>query len=116
MQFFVACQSLLDDTELSTEAWRAKNALLDTVRKDNLFSRPLLEAETALNQTRELAIESLSGWAIPLIVAGFLTILKAGNENVAFALDCLSTLAQIDYDIILPAMPRLLPKLLSVGC
>jgi hypothetical protein len=116
MLFFVACQSLLDDTELSTEAWRARNALLDTVRKDNLFSRPLLEAETALNQICELAIESLSGWVIPLIAAGFLTISKDGNENVAFALDCLSTLAQIDYDIILPAMPRLLPKLLSVGC
>lgn len=103
MHFFIRCQALLGDDHSSLEAWTARNALLSTVRENNLFNRSLPDAELALNQIVDLAIDALAGVNVsrpPVVVP---------------AIDCLSTIARIDHDIVLPALPRILPQLLRVG-
>lgn len=61
MHFFIRCQALLGDDQSSLEAWTARNALLNIVRENNLFNRSLPDAELAVNQIRDLAIDALAG-------------------------------------------------------
>ncbi|KAF8350279.1 hypothetical protein F5887DRAFT_944597 [Amanita rubescens] len=96
MYFFIRCQSLLGDDQSSLDAWMTRNALLDIVRENNLLNRPLPDVELAINQIGDLAIEAL------------------GQPSVTLpAIDCLSTIARIDYDLVLPSLPRILPQLLQ---
>ncbi|KAF8624871.1 hypothetical protein AX15_005748 [Amanita polypyramis BW_CC] len=101
IRFFVTCQALLDDRQSSTEAWSVRNALLDILRENHLFNRSVPEAELSVNQINDLAIQALSAQNQPSIIL--------------LATDCLSMMARIDYDIVLPALPRILQKLLQVG-
>ncbi|PFH50737.1 hypothetical protein AMATHDRAFT_144471 [Amanita thiersii Skay4041] len=104
MRFFIASRSLLDSATAPIEAWTAMNGLLDIVKEENLFNRSYPDAVSALNQVIDLAVNGLSGmWHYSTVAS-----------EIPHAVDCLSTLAQIDCDLILPALPRILPKLLLV--
>ncbi|KAK2462096.1 hypothetical protein APHAL10511_006559 [Amanita phalloides] len=98
LQFFIICQELLDDIRSTPEAWTARNALLVIVDESNLFSSSM---EHAINQISDLAIEALAANDQPSVILP--------------AIECLSTITRINYDLVLSILPRILPQLLRVG-
>jgi hypothetical protein len=120
MRFFVSCQCLLHEAGSTDQTWSTRVALLTLVDKENLFSNHQSDAELILKQNVELAIPVLScGWnseSISTIGSSTKNSLVAANQIkiTILAVECLSALTRIDYDLIAPFISRILPQLLLV--
>ncbi|KAG6902814.1 hypothetical protein C0995_011301 [Termitomyces sp. Mi166 len=99
IQFLASCLSLLDVHEQSVKTWSVRVALLEVVDKESLFDRRNTESTMVLDRVIGHALNSIE-------------IRTANNDLAIYGVECLSTLARIDYDMIVPLVPRLLPKLL----
>ncbi|KAG6891425.1 hypothetical protein C0992_007204 [Termitomyces sp. T32_za158] len=102
MQFLAGCLSLLDLHEHSAKTWSARVALVKVVDKENLFDRGNPEAAMVFDSVIRHALESLD-------------IRTAINVLADYGIECLSTLARIDYDMVVPLVPQVLPKLLLIS-
>ncbi|GLB36377.1 hypothetical protein LshimejAT787_0306650 [Lyophyllum shimeji] len=98
MQFFASCVSLSDRREQTTQSWAMTVSLLSLVDQEALFNRKQVEAEVLLNRVIEKALQNLEG--------------QTANDFGTYAIQSLSALARIDYDLIIPLVPRILPKLI----
>ncbi|KAH0590433.1 hypothetical protein H2248_000586 [Termitomyces sp. 'cryptogamus'] len=101
IQFLASCLLLLDAHEQSVKTWSARVALLKVVDKESLFDRRNTEAAMVLDRAIGHALESID--------------IKTANDLASYAIECLSTLARIDYDMIVPLVPRVLSKLLLLS-
>ncbi|RDB29584.1 hypothetical protein Hypma_015277 [Hypsizygus marmoreus] len=99
MQFFAVCESLLGRMEQNAHAWAARVALLSLVDQERLFHQKQPSAELALNRIVNEALAALDQS-------------HGESDLIAHAVECLSALARIDYDLVIPALPRILPKIL----
>ncbi|KAF5377547.1 hypothetical protein D9615_005195 [Tricholomella constricta] len=99
MQFFASCLTLLDARENSAQSWSTRVTLLSLVNQESLFNRTQEDAKIHLNRVIAQALATLE--------------VKTGDGSlVIYAIESLSALARIDYDLIIPLVPRILPKLL----
>ncbi|KAG6837114.1 hypothetical protein H0H93_014420 [Arthromyces matolae] len=95
--FLASCLQLLDRPEESARTWTVRVGLLEVVDKESLFDRRNPEAAMLLERVVEHALQSLD----------------IRPRNFAHhGIECLSTLARIDYDMVVPLVPRVLPKFL----
>ncbi|KAG6911773.1 hypothetical protein DXG01_000019 [Tephrocybe rancida] len=100
MQFFASCLLLLDADENLHQTWSARVALLKVVDREGLFERSNVEAAILLDRVLGQSLSKID--------------MKASTELSVFGVECLSTIARIDYDIIVPLLPRILPKLFMI--
>ncbi|KAG5639320.1 hypothetical protein H0H81_004523 [Sphagnurus paluster] len=97
-QFFASCISLLDTQEQTAHSWSTRVALLNIIDQENLFSLKEDRIQVLLSRITEQAIANLEPGTVKNIFSNS-------------AVECLSTLARIDYDLIIPLVPRIFPKL-----
>ncbi|KAG6845669.1 hypothetical protein H0H87_005876 [Tephrocybe sp. NHM501043] len=100
MQFLTSCLLLLDFHDNLDQTWSARVGLLKVVEQESLFDRSNTEASALL--------EHIIGR----------TLLVFDNNECAklaiFGIETLSTIARIDYDMLVPLLPQILQKLLLV--
>ncbi|KAF9456144.1 Urb2/Npa2 family-domain-containing protein [Collybia nuda] len=102
MRFFVACDDLLDHIGSNTTTWSTRVQLLSLLDQENIFSRGQPDVPI-MNRIVELAINALEE-----APSG-----RARNiEFHTYAIESLSALVRIDYNIVLPALPRILSAIL----
>ncbi|KAH7921149.1 hypothetical protein BV22DRAFT_1038989 [Leucogyrophana mollusca] len=99
MGFFASCDSLMDLTSNGEQTWRTRTALLAIVDQEKLLGQFQPESQQTLLRSRELAVGVLvAAWKVE----------QAAITNLAT--DVLSALIQIDYDLVQPALSRILPR------
>ncbi|KAL1728911.1 hypothetical protein EV714DRAFT_170414, partial [Schizophyllum commune] len=95
--FYVACEGLLKDANDVALAWHTRKALLAIVEKERLLAP---DTEPVLRQIAEAAILAVS---------------KRGDGSwTDDAVEVLSTICRIDYDLLAPYVDRLLPLLVTL--
>ncbi|EGO00500.1 hypothetical protein SERLA73DRAFT_107635, partial [Serpula lacrymans var. lacrymans S7.3] len=102
MRFFASCSNLLDCAAEDTQLWSTRAALLAIVDSEKLYSATDQVGRHPVSHSRELAISALGeSW-------------QTGRSSVASpVISVLETLVRIDYDIIGPSLPKILPRLLA---
>ena len=115
MQFYAACKSLLDDGHQATDTWPTKIALLSLVDEEKLFVSNHTRYKTLLGDDLEKAIMALepTGMAAPFL-QGLSQFIPADHSLAKYAVEVISALARIDYDLVIPKLSRILPKILLV--
>ncbi|KAF9560209.1 hypothetical protein CPC08DRAFT_690317 [Agrocybe pediades] len=104
LRLFTSMLALVDHNDQDALSWMTRLSLLQTVDQENLFDRHQMEAQMTLNQLVDLIIIALNdAWK------------DAYLECTTIAIQCLSTIARIDYDLMLPFMPRILPLFLQIS-
>ncbi|KAJ7786075.1 Urb2/Npa2 family-domain-containing protein [Mycena metata] len=98
--FFDSCLSLLDAANPTTLVWEARVGLLTVVGDENLFSSSQLHGQMSLQNI------------VPLVLSALGTNSAADKAELPIA--CLSKLMEIDHDLILQDVPRILPELLQI--
>lgn len=117
--FFDSCQTLLNVVNPTILTWEARVGLLAVVGDENLFSSSQLEGQMSLQNTVPLVLSALgldrNGKSL-CDCANFDLIRPIGDnaEPASLAISCLSKLMQIDHDLILKDIHRILPELLHV--
>ncbi|KAI0963291.1 hypothetical protein AcW1_000407 [Taiwanofungus camphoratus] len=103
MFFFSLCNQLLGSAGENKQIWDTKNVLFAIIDRENLFNARNEHAEQLLRQNGDLAIEAL---------------MSASQEQNMWrtnsALELLSTLTRIDYDLIAPSLSTILKHIISV--
>ncbi|KAL1682051.1 hypothetical protein EV122DRAFT_181930, partial [Schizophyllum commune] len=95
--FYVACEGLLKDANDVALAWHTRKALLEIVEKERLFTP---DTEPVLRQIADAAI---------------LAVAKRHDGSwTDDAVEVLSTICRIDYDLLAPYVDRLLPLLVTL--
>ncbi|KDR84752.1 hypothetical protein GALMADRAFT_217814 [Galerina marginata CBS 339.88] len=103
LRFFVSVYTLMDDSHQDYHAWDTRLLLLQTVERANIVDHKETENHLIFNQIIELVIVALSdGWKEDRL------------ECTSLAVQCLSTIAHIDHDLMLPFISRILPLLLQI--
>ncbi|KAL1707662.1 hypothetical protein EV121DRAFT_198658 [Schizophyllum commune] len=96
--FYVACEGLLKGANDVALAWHTRRGLLAIVEKERLLTP---DTEPVLRQIAEAAI---------------LAVAKRGDGSwTDDAVEVLSTICRIDYDLLAPYVDRLLPLLVTVS-
>ncbi|KAF8895057.1 Urb2/Npa2 family-domain-containing protein [Gymnopilus junonius] len=104
LRFFVSISSLIDDSHQDRQTWETRLALLQTIDRENIFSRQHVEAQVTVDQIIELALTCIEeGWK------------EDDSDCSGVAVSCISIIARIDHELILPFIPRLLTLLLHVS-
>ncbi|KAF8078378.1 Urb2/Npa2 family-domain-containing protein [Lyophyllum atratum] len=99
MRFFASCLSMSDGREQTTQSWSTTVSLLSLIDQEALFNRKQVEAEVLLNRIIEQALANLET--------------NTSNSGLGtYAVESLSALARIDYELIVPLVPRIFQKLL----
>lgn len=107
MRFLVNCEVVIasvgESGEMRTEVWDARLRLLESVFEEKLFN------------TQQDAFEALG--TIVLDIIGVLEhSWKVGyGDVVSSAVKCLYKIGQIDCDLLLPSLPRILPLILPIS-
>ncbi|KAJ7042473.1 Urb2/Npa2 family-domain-containing protein [Mycena alexandri] len=99
--FFDSCQTLLDAVNPTTLTWEARVGLLTVVGDENLFSSRQLDGQISLQNI------------VPLVLSELGTNSSAADKT-ELPIACLSKLMEIDHDLILKDVPRILPELLQL--
>ncbi|TFK23128.1 hypothetical protein FA15DRAFT_621503 [Coprinopsis marcescibilis] len=104
MQFFGLCQDVLDQQIRDASTWNATCKLLEVVEQEHIYdSKDENKVSPILTRSLELGLDGLSESC------------KAGRLDLTGAIvNCLTALARIDYDLILPVTPRILTRLLCI--
>ncbi|KAJ7655049.1 Urb2/Npa2 family-domain-containing protein [Mycena polygramma] len=101
--FFDSCHSLLNVAIPTAATWGARVGLLTVVGDENLFSTGQLGGQMSLQST------------VPLVLSVLGSDCSGYNaETASLATTCLSKLMQIDHDLILKDVPRILSRLLHI--
>ncbi|KAJ7900109.1 Urb2/Npa2 family-domain-containing protein [Mycena olivaceomarginata] len=100
--FFDSCQALLDVTNPTILTWKARVDLLAVIGDEYLFSSSNLDGQMSLQST------------VPLVLSVLGSDRTDNTEPASLAVSCLSKLLQIDHDLILKDIPRILPALLHI--
>ncbi|KAF7320234.1 Urb2 domain-containing protein [Mycena kentingensis (nom. inval.)] len=95
--FFHSCQSLLASQKTSC-VWLVRCRLLEVIRDEHLFDSG--------NHDAQMSLQSI----LPLVVL-VLTGEYNGKYDVSSAMSCLSRLMEVDHDLILKDVPRILAAL-----
>ncbi len=122
VRFYALCDGHLSNLPESHDLWRARLALLDIVKSEDIFSSNDDTAVTVLRHTGDCATQSL----ILAIKGKFLAIshwhlvtdfTRTVNEytQIDLSLSAITTITRIDYGLLSSALPTLLPSLLSVS-
>ncbi|KAF7339660.1 Urb2 domain-containing protein [Mycena sanguinolenta] len=98
--FFDSCQVLLNVIDPTILTWMARVDLLTVVGDENLFSSSQADGQMSLQSTVPLVLSVLGS--------------ERPDEEASLAIVCLSKLMQIDHDLILKDIPRILPELLHI--
>ena len=127
MNFFTLLLALVADGsggQHEKSAWQTRLALLRTVDQENLFSQKQAGSRVTMNGILELVLSGLNdGWKgkrascfYYYYQSELLTsrLVEEHLECIAVSIQCLSTITRIDYDLILPILPRILPRILQV--
>ncbi|KAJ7492845.1 Urb2/Npa2 family-domain-containing protein [Mycena latifolia] len=102
--FFDSCQVLLSVSNPTTLTWGARLGLLTVVDEENLLSNSQLDNKTSLKTL------------VPFVLSVLDSDGPGENaEQTSLSIACLSKLMQIDHDLILGDVPRILPKLLRIS-
>ncbi|KAJ7293352.1 Urb2/Npa2 family-domain-containing protein [Mycena rebaudengoi] len=102
--FFDSCQVLLNQGSSTVLAWSARLGLLEVVREENMFGGNQLGDHNSLQKIIPLALSVLGSDC------------NGDNaEQASLAIGCLSKLMEIDHDLVLPHVLRILPELLRIG-
>ncbi|KAF8971580.1 hypothetical protein BDZ97DRAFT_1650961 [Flammula alnicola] len=103
MRYFISMLNLVDNSRRDSQAWRTRLSLLKTVDNENIFDRKQMDTQMAFNRI------------IELVQLALIHDLKEDQpECPDLAVQCLSIIAHIDYDLVLPFIPRLLPLFLQI--
>ncbi|GBE78138.1 hypothetical protein SCP_0110210 [Sparassis crispa] len=108
MAFFASCDNLLTEGKESEQLWLTRIALLAVVDSENLYNVRDEHAVQLLKRSGQLAIDVLE----------FASESRSNQrlfQRLNSAIELLSTLARIDYDIMSPALPAILPKLVAIS-
>ncbi|KAJ7139899.1 Urb2/Npa2 family-domain-containing protein [Mycena epipterygia] len=102
--FFDSCHVLLNAADPTILTWKARHDLLTVVDEENLFSSSQFDDQTSLRNIVPLTLSLLGSD-------------QDGDsvEQTSLSVACLSTLMQIDHDLILGELPRILPELLRIS-
>ncbi|KAF8213299.1 Urb2/Npa2 family-domain-containing protein [Mycena galopus ATCC 62051] len=100
--FFDSCRSLLNVINPTILTWKARVDLLAVVGDEYLFSSSQLDGQMSLQST------------VPLVLSVLGSERTDGDTAVPLAIACLSKLMQIDQDLILKDIPRIIPELLHI--
>ncbi|KAJ6519597.1 Urb2/Npa2 family-domain-containing protein [Mycena sanguinolenta] len=113
--FFDSCQALLNVIDPTISTWTARVGLLTVVGDENLFGSSQADGQMSLQSTVPLVL-SVLGSERPGKRLCTLRVHpnEAIGEEAWSAIACLSKLIQIDYDLILKDIPRILPELLHI--
>ncbi|KAJ6604425.1 Urb2/Npa2 family-domain-containing protein [Mycena vulgaris] len=102
--FFDSCQSLLSGENANVPTWGARLRLLSVVDEENLFSSSRSSDQTSLQAI------------VPLVLSVLGSDSNGDNtEQASLSIACLSKLMQIDHDLVLEDVPRILPALLRIS-
>ncbi|KAG5648160.1 hypothetical protein DXG03_006114 [Asterophora parasitica] len=88
MQFLASCLTLLGQRENTVQAWSTRVELLALVDKQSLLNRQQVEAEVLLNRVIGQALSTLN--------------VNSDDGLSTYAIESLSALARIDYDLVVP--------------
>ncbi|EMD41711.1 hypothetical protein CERSUDRAFT_128752 [Gelatoporia subvermispora B] len=103
MAFFSLCNSLLGSSDDNLQSWQMRIDLLSVVQAENLYYTEDEPAAGVLRQSGKLAMDALKqAWQ------------KEHAERTQKALDVLAALVRIDYDLMSPTLPTILPRLAMV--
>ncbi|KAJ7431795.1 hypothetical protein B0H11DRAFT_836888 [Mycena galericulata] len=102
--FFDSCQVLLTAVLPTVLTWRTRLGLLNVVAEENLFSGGQLDGQASLQNILPL-VNSLLGKEVT----------GDSAEQASLSVACLSKLMQIDHDLILEDVPRILPQLRRIS-
>ncbi|KIM48444.1 hypothetical protein M413DRAFT_440178 [Hebeloma cylindrosporum] len=103
MRFFSLILGLVKDSNQGCQAWQTRVLLLQIVERENIFSSKQLDSQITFNRILELILVALNdGWKQDYL------------ERTSLAVQCLSTIAKIDFDLVIPFVTRCLPLLLQI--
>ncbi|OCH96588.1 hypothetical protein OBBRIDRAFT_765485 [Obba rivulosa] len=103
MAFFALCDSLLASPGDDLLVWQTRVDLLSAIEAENLYNSGDDLAVDVLRQNGKLAVDALKpAWQ------------KEYAERTQKALDVLSALVRIDYDLMAPTLPTIFPRLAMV--
>lgn len=95
LSFISSCLALVGRVDQSSYIWKARNVLLSTMDKERLFHNE----DNATQQTLVDEVER----ALAVLVE------KTKSEYHSAAIETLTLLARIEFDVISPIIPRILP-------
>ncbi|KAJ7783538.1 Urb2/Npa2 family-domain-containing protein [Mycena maculata] len=103
--FFDACQALLNVVHPTILTWEARVGLLGVVGEENLFSSSQHDGQMSLKNI------------VPLVLSVLGSDLSGAcsAKQASLSVACLSKLMQIDHDLILEDVPRILPQLRRIS-
>ncbi|KAI0042673.1 hypothetical protein FA95DRAFT_540396 [Auriscalpium vulgare] len=101
MKFFASCKEILPQAHngSGTESWIARLGLLNAVESEGLFGFGQEDAADGLRQDVQLCAQCLQQ--------------PTEASNAGLALQCLCSLARIDYELVEPLLPAILFELWS---
>ncbi|KAF9480438.1 hypothetical protein BDN70DRAFT_931712 [Pholiota conissans] len=103
-QFFISLLGLVQESERDTLAWTTRASLLEVVDKENLFNRKQPDMQRSLKHLLECILMSPNEGRK-----------EDQPECTEPAVQCLSIVSHIDYDLVLPYVPRILPLLFQIS-
>ena len=122
MCFFASCKSSLDVVVSDAQTWSIKLALLRLVNHEGFYNRNQADG-SVLHHIIESALEILrtrwNGNYLFLLHSRCRVMYKRllpaeDTETITYVIESLSTLTRIDYDLLSPALPDILCKILPV--
>lgn len=117
MRFFVACETLLDNQRFQREAWTSRVALLSIIQGEGLVYHEAT-ANQLFSKTISLVLDVLNTQSDGKFCCLRRTSLKFVQSDIAVtsqSIDCLRHLVNIDYSLLSPALPSVLPAMLRVS-
>ncbi|KAJ7275268.1 hypothetical protein B0H12DRAFT_249170 [Mycena haematopus] len=113
--FFDSCQVLLDVFDPTILTWKARVDLLNVVGDEYLFSSSQVDGQKSLQSNVPLILSVLGSESTGKILST-LRVQPDGSigGEASLGIACLSKLMQIDHDLILKDIPRILPELLHI--
>lgn len=126
MRFFANCEAVIVGDNASggkvqeVGVWRARLKLLETTLDESLFNMQQEGATAMLNTVIEDAIGIIScswngiSFALDALKTRSNLISGEHEDVISLAIKCLHKIGQIDCDLLLPSLSRILPSLLPV--
>ncbi|KAF9535580.1 Urb2/Npa2 family-domain-containing protein [Crepidotus variabilis] len=104
MVFFSSILNLVGDSE-DVSAWEARFALLEIVDRENLFNPDQSSSSSVMNGLLKLCLRGLEGGCKEI----------QNSTPTSTVIQCMSVVTKVDYDLISPILPEILPKLLQIS-
>ncbi|KAF5312634.1 hypothetical protein D9619_003319 [Psilocybe cf. subviscida] len=103
MNFFISMANLIGDNDSDEETWRARVGLLEVIKSENIFNRKQGKGVIAFNNVLDAAVKALrDAWKEELL------------DRTMLIVQCMSIIAEVDYDIIQPFIHMIMPLLVQI--